>query len=236
MGAPKNVLRVISNGVDIDQCCHCCPGERTGHHCVEGGAGKDDEKTFSGLFGHDDWPHFEASSGRPYVRETSCSSSSPERTSHRLSVWPSGRVAEGWADSLDAMVQADPSTRDSIWQGVSFAFSALADPRVLDAVSHAPGEEFDHEMFLLGNGTLYLLATGAGAGTSSALVAALIEDLVETARKIAARSSGARMDPPLLLALDEIGNVAPLPSLPTLMAEGGGTGITPLPCAHASAH
>ncbi|MGO2655871.1 MAG: TraM recognition domain-containing protein, partial [Pseudoclavibacter sp.] len=138
-------------------------------------------------------------------------------------------AAEGWADSLDAMVQADPRTRDSIWQGVSLAFSALADPRVLDAVSPGPGEEFDPEGFLLGNGTLYLLATGAGAGASSALVAAFIEDLVETARKIAARSPGARMDPPLLLALDEIGNLAPLPSLPTLMAEGGGTGITPLP-------
>ncbi len=138
-------------------------------------------------------------------------------------------AAEGWADSLDAMVQADPRTRDSIWQGVSLAFSALADPRVLDAVSPAPGEEFDPEAFLLGDGTLYLLATGAGAGASSALVAAFIEDLVETARKIAARSPGARMDPPLLLALDEIGNLAPLPSLPTLMAEGGGTGITPLP-------
>ncbi len=138
-------------------------------------------------------------------------------------------AAEGWADSLDAMVQADPRTRDSIWQGVSLAFAALADPRVLDAVSPAPGEEFDPEDFLLGNGTLYMLATGAGAGASSALVAAFIEDLVETARKIAARSPGARLDPPLLLMLDEIGNLAPLPSLPTLMAEGGGTGITPLP-------
>ncbi|AYY12550.1 hypothetical protein EF847_07370 [Actinobacteria bacterium YIM 96077] len=37
------------------------------------------------------------------------------------------------------------------------------------------------------------------------------------ARMPAARSTGARMDPPLLLALDEIGNLAPLPSLPTLM-------------------
>lgn len=138
-------------------------------------------------------------------------------------------AAEGWADSLDAMVQADPRTRDSIWQGVSLAFSALADPRVLDAVSPRPGEEFDPDTFLRSNGTLFLLATGAGAGASSALVAAFIEDLVETARKIAARSPGARMDPPLLLALDEIGNLAPLPSLPTLMAEGGGTGITPLP-------
>lgn len=43
---------------------------------------------------------------------------------------------------------------------------------------------------------------------------------------MAARSVGARLDPPLLLALDEIGNLAPLPSLPTLMAEGGGSGIT----------
>src|SRR5690625_5634885 len=33
----------------------------------------------------------------------------------------------------------------------------------------------------------------------------------------------------MLLALDEIGNLAPLPSLPTLMAEGGGTGITTMP-------
>lgn len=138
-------------------------------------------------------------------------------------------AAEGWADSLDAMVQADPRTRDSIWQGVSLAFAALADPRVLDAVSPDRGEEFDPEDFLRSNGTLYLLATGAGAGASSALVAAFIEDLVETARKIAARSPGARMDPPLALVLDEIGNLAPLPSLPTLMAEGGGTGITTLP-------
>ena len=138
-------------------------------------------------------------------------------------------AADGWADSLDAMVQADPRTRDSIWQGVSLALASLADPRVLDAVSPAPGEEFDPESFLRDGGTLYLLATGAGAGASAALVAAFIEDLLEAARKIAARSPGARMDPPLLLALDEIGNLSPLPSLPTLMAEGGGTGITTLP-------
>jgi type IV secretory pathway TraG/TraD family ATPase VirD4 len=37
------------------------------------------------------------------------------------------------------------------------------------------------------------------------------------------------LDPPVLLALDEIGNLAPLPSLPVLMAEGGGTGITTMP-------
>lgn len=141
----------------------------------------------------------------------------------------STKAATGWADSLGAMIDADPKTRDSIWQGVALALGALADPRVLDAVTPRPGEDFDPEHFITERGTLYLLATGAGAGASAALVAAFVEDLIETARRIAARSPGARLDPPLLLALDEIGNLAPLPSLPTLMAEGGGTGITTLP-------
>lgn len=138
-------------------------------------------------------------------------------------------AATGWAESLEAMIDADPRTRDSIWQGVSLALAALSDPRVLDAVSPGEDEQFDPEAFLRHNGTLFLLATGAGAGASSSLVAALVEDLVETARRVAARSPGARLDPPLLLALDEIGNLAPLPSLPMLMAEGGGTGITTMP-------
>ena len=141
----------------------------------------------------------------------------------------SSQAAAGWAESLEAMIDADPRTRDSIWQGVSLALAALADPRVLDAVTPRSGEHFNPEAFLTESGTLYLLATGAGAGASSALVAALVEDLIETARRMAARSAGARLDPPVLLALDEIGNLAPLPSLPTLMAEGGGTGITTMP-------
>lgn len=90
----------------------------------------------------------------------------------------------------------------------------------LQALLHASALGFTN------NGTLYLLATGAGSGACWPLVAALIEDLTETARRLAATSPGAKLDPPVLLALDEIGNLAPLPSLPILMAEGGGTGIT----------
>ncbi|WP_244928539.1 TraM recognition domain-containing protein [Nocardioides sp. W7] len=138
-------------------------------------------------------------------------------------------AAPGWADSLQAMIDSDPRTRDSIWMAVSQAMACLADPQVLDAVSPEPGQEFDPTRFLTDNGTLYLLATGAGAGAAWPLVAAFLEDLTETARHLAASAPGTRLDPPLLLALDEIGNLAPMPSLPTLMAEGGGTGITTMP-------
>lgn len=92
---------------------------------------------------------------------------------------------------------------------VAQALSCLADPAVLDAVSPEAGEAFDPRDFLTQNGTLYLLATGAGAGASWPLVAAFMEDLTEVARHLAAASPGARLDPPLLMALDEIGNLAP---------------------------
>lgn len=76
-------------------------------------------------------------------------------------------AADGWADSLESMVNADSRTRDSIWQGVGSAFASLADPRVLDAVSPSPEESFDPEPFLKAKGTLYLLGTAAGAGAAA---------------------------------------------------------------------
>lgn len=137
-------------------------------------------------------------------------------------------AAPGWADALEAAVHADPRTRDSVWLGVRQSLAALADPDVLAAVDPAAGEEFDPAAFLRDSGTLYLLASAVTSGSCAPLVAAFVEDITETARALAARSPGARLDPPLLLALDEIANLTPLPSLPQLMAEGGGSGITTL--------
>ncbi len=137
-------------------------------------------------------------------------------------------AASGWADALDAAVHADPRTRDSVWLGVRQSLAALADPDVLAAVDPHPGESFDPQAFLRQAGTLFLMAPAVTSASSAPLVAAFVEDITETARTLAARSEGARLDPPLLLALDEIANLTPLPSLPSLMAEGGGTGITTL--------
>jgi type IV secretion system protein VirD4 len=120
----------------------------------------------------------------------------------------------------------DPRTRDSVWAGVRAAMAALADPRVRRALDPAPGAALDVEQFLCRKGTLYLLGTGAGAGASATFLAALLEDITETARRLAAQMTGGRLDPPLTLVLDEIANLSPIPSLPTLMADGGGNGIS----------
>jgi type IV secretory pathway TraG/TraD family ATPase VirD4 len=138
-------------------------------------------------------------------------------------------AAPRWAETLNAQINADPRTRDSVWGGVSLALGSLNTRAVMDAVSPGPGEHFDPEAFLRAGGALYLLATSAGSGGVAPLIGAFIEDITETAKRLAARSPRQRLDPPLLLALDEIGNLAPLPTLNTLMSDGGGSGITVMP-------
>jgi type IV secretory pathway TraG/TraD family ATPase VirD4 len=137
------------------------------------------------------------------------------------------QAAPAWATALSSIIDADPRQRDSTWAMVSNVFSALADPRVLDAVSPAEGEDFDPTAFLTERGTLYLLGTSSGASATAGLIGAFVEDVAEAARKLAAASPGARLDPPLAFILDEGANY-PFPSLPALMSEGGGTGITTL--------
>jgi type IV secretory pathway TraG/TraD family ATPase VirD4 len=136
-------------------------------------------------------------------------------------------AALSWHQALESIVTADQKQRDSVWAMVAIAFAALADPRVLDAVSPDDGEAFDPETFLRSQGTVYLLGTSTGAAATAGLVGAFVEDVIEAARRIAAGSPAARLDPPLSLILDEAANY-PLPSLSSLMSEGGGTGISTL--------
>ena len=136
----------------------------------------------------------------------------------------SPRAAQAWHQGLDSIISADPRQRDSVWAMVSIAFAALADPRVLDAVSPAEGEHLDPADVLANNGTVYLLGTSTGAAATAGLVGAFLEDVLEVARRKAAGSPGSRLDPPLSMILDEAANY-PLPSLASLMSDGGGSGI-----------
>jgi len=135
------------------------------------------------------------------------------------------QAAPSWHQGLEAIVGADQKQRDSVWAMVAIAFASLADPAVLDAVSPGPGEQFDPQTFLRQRGTVFLVGTSTGACATAGLVGAFVEDVAEAARRLAAGSPGARIDPPLSMILDEAANY-PLPSLTSLMSEGGGTGIT----------
>ena len=62
-----------------------------------------------------------------------------------------------------------------------------------------------------GSGTLYVV--GDDKGVDGPLVAVLIEDIFAAAKHIANTSRGNRLDPPLLLMLNEAANIAYLPCM-----------------------
>jgi type IV secretory pathway TraG/TraD family ATPase VirD4 len=169
--------------------------------------------------------HAAALTGRP-ARELLVWTSQPTDPTPVRILRSESEAAPGWAEELAAQAGAHPHQRDNVWSGVRRAFDCLADPRVLDACSAIQDDEFDPAGFLAESGTLYLLGDSDSQLSVAPLITALLEDLLGVARRAAAHSAGGRLDPPLLLLLDEAANIAPIPSLPHLLADGGGTGIT----------
>lgn len=136
--------------------------------------------------------------------------------------------AAGWAEDLDGVINGDPQLLSSIWFGVSGTTAPLRIPAVREAMSPAPGENFDMDGFLSDRNSLYLIGTGTGAGAAGGFLGGLMDSITEHARRVAQRSAEARLDPPLGLILDEIVNIFSWPALPQLMADGGGSGIQPI--------
>ncbi len=139
-------------------------------------------------------------------------------------------AALGWAESLESVLNGDLKSRDSNWFGVKGALSGLAIPEVRETLNPAtPEEALIPKKFLLERGTLYLIGTKTGGGAIAPFLVAMMDEITETAREMAIRLPGNRLDPPLSLVLDEIANItASWPGLVTLMSDGGGIGISSL--------
>ncbi len=86
--------------------------------------------------------------------------------------------------------------------------------------------EFDAAGFPTTRQTLYLLSKDGG-GSAAPLVAALT-DRVMRAGVLAAEARGGRLDPPLLVLLDEAANICRIADLPQLYSHLGSRGIVPL--------
>ncbi len=124
----------------------------------------------------------------------------------------------------------DPRFVGSVMSVVAAAIAPLALPTVRASLTPSGDRSgITAEQLLAECGTLYAIATDRGAAAASGLVSALIEDIAYVARITAARSPGGRVDPPVLFLLDECANVAPIPSLPALLADGRGQNLTVIP-------
>jgi type IV secretion system protein VirD4 len=115
-------------------------------------------------------------------------------------------------------------TVSSFYETATTALMAFQNPAVLE---RSQGARFDVARFLESNSTLYVVdPAGEGRASPTApITAAFIEWIVDRAYLLARRSPGRELERRLLLALDEVANIAPIPSLTSVISQGAGQGV-----------
>ncbi|MBV8303842.1 MAG: type IV secretory system conjugative DNA transfer family protein [Acidimicrobiia bacterium] len=111
--------------------------------------------------------------------------------------------------------------RSGIFSTAAGVLSAYRDEAVCDA---AASPNFALDDFVRSADTVYVSFPGAEQDLFAPLVVALLEQI---RRAVYRRPSGW---PPVVWALDEAANIAPLPSLPSVVSDGGSQGLVSLVC------
>lgn len=144
-------------------------------------------------------------------------------------------------DLLAGIAATDSREQSGIW---STASGVLAAYRSEAALASTVDPDFDARRFCREAGTLYICAAGRHQAVLAPLVVGILTDVRAAAYERSAvgvdiraargvdSDPGRRVEsgPPVLLALDEVANIAPLPDLPAMVSEGGGQGLLTLAC------
>ena len=132
------------------------------------------------------------------------------------------------AASLRGAQNGATETRDGIYQTARTAARAMTDPDIMAWVTppqHRVLPVFDPIEFAASPDTLYLLSKSRSA--AAPLIAALSDTAMRAAERRAERLGG-RLDPPLVVPLDEAANICRIADLPDLYSHLGSRGITPV--------
>jgi len=122
---------------------------------------------------------------------------------------------------LRGVLATEDRERSSIWSTTSGLFAGVRTEAARASSREAP---LDLDAFLSGPHQLHIVAPSRHQAVTIPLVVGLIEELVHATYD--RHEQGAR----LLLALDELANVAPLPRLASIVSEGGGQGVLTMAC------
>jgi type IV secretory pathway TraG/TraD family ATPase VirD4 len=143
--------------------------------------------------------------------------------------------ATQWAVELAELRGEAQKTAATVRMVLSRALSFMTDPALAVSVLPAEGDGLSFPGFLAGRGTLYMIADSERDDSPLApLFACLACELHYAAELIGQSSPGGRLDPPLLMALDEIVQTCPVP-LPKWASDSGGKGVQILSVVHGQA-
>ncbi|MEU5686783.1 type VI secretion protein [Streptomyces venezuelae] len=144
------------------------------------------------------------------------------------------KAAPGAAGELEATLTAHPERRDIAQELTARALAALFTVHVRESCAPNRTDALSLDSFVDEGGTLFVVGEAIedpkarqGPGAMP-LLTALASSVVEHGRRMAARSSSGRLDPPMTLVLDDVAAVAPLPQLPELLSTGAGRGLPTL--------
>ena len=131
------------------------------------------------------------------------------------------------ASSLRGMQHGAPETRDGIYQTARTAAACLHDEEIMPWVTPPRGHLplFNPAAFAASRDTLYLLTEARAA--ASPLIAALTDRAMRAGRRHA-ELAGGRLDPPMVLILDEAANICRIADLPDLYSHLGSRGMVPV--------
>ncbi len=132
------------------------------------------------------------------------------------------------AASLRGAQNGAVETRDGIYQTARTAAKAMTDPQIMAWVTPQRGRTlpvFNPVGFAASRDTLYLLSKSRSA--AAPLIAALSDTAMRAAERHAERLGG-RLDPPLVVPLDEAANICRIADLPELYSHLGSRGIIPV--------
>jgi type IV secretory pathway TraG/TraD family ATPase VirD4 len=124
-----------------------------------------------------------------------------------------------WAGSLEAMAMraaAEPQYSSGIAGGIDGALAWLDDLALADLACPPPGTGFDIREFIRARGTVYVIARDTPNCAVSPYVACLATAIWNTAKAMAAdpdepAACGGRVDPALLMLIDEPDAGCPIP-------------------------
>jgi type IV secretory pathway TraG/TraD family ATPase VirD4 len=143
--------------------------------------------------------------------------------------------ARQWALTLAELRSEAQKTTATVRMVMSRALAFMADPALAASVLPAPGDGFDIPAFLRDAGTVYLIAEATTEDAPVApLFAAMATEIHYAAAIIGQASPSGRLDPPLLMGLDEVTQICPVP-LPSWLSDSGGKGIQVVAVVHGEA-
>ncbi len=153
----------------------------------------------------------------------------------QLSKKPATAVAH---NLLCGIARTEHRELSGIWSTADSILAAYRSTRTLDAACHP---NFDPAAFAQTSGTAHFVAPASRAAQHAPIICALLDQIRQHTQQPAqpsqqgdrqARQASQRsvVRRPMLWALDELANVAPLPNLPAIVADAGSQGLLVLAC------